>query len=383
MDSPVLIFRDANWFTNYPKAALYAEDLYSYYSGYSVNGVIAFDQQFLVEILGVLGPVQVEGASYPIGADNVIDYMRASKTPTAADLATPGWNNKIFMNHITRALLDKLFSGNVPWKQLAQVLIQSLNEHHILLKLDDPVLTSFLADKGWDGVVRPGNGDFLMVVDSNIGFNKTNAVVTTSLSYSVDLTNLSAPLAQLDAVHQNNANQNIPCYPRSFITSADTGTAYWEEDYPIDRCYWDYLRVYMAAGTRLLDSVPESIPTEWTIHQDGVPPHVDVLDEGIDGVQAFGTLKVVPGGQSVDTGFQFALPVGVIKSQPNSNQKVYHLRVQKQPGTLAVPITILIHLPDNSTIQSVPSGAKIQGHIVSLQTNLSQDLEFDIVFTVR
>jgi hypothetical protein len=110
---------------------------------------------------------------------------------------------------------------------------------------------------------------------------------------------------------------------------------------------------------------------------------VDVLDEGIDGVQAFGTLKVVPGGQSVDTGFQFALPVGVIKSEPNSSQKVYHLRVQKQPGTLAVPITILIHLPDNSTVQSVPSGAKIQGHIVSLQTNLSQDLEFDIVFTVR
>jgi hypothetical protein len=273
-------------------------------------------------------------------------------------------------------------TGNVPWKQLAQVLIQSLNEHHLLLKLDDPVLTSFLASRGWDGVVRPGNGDFLMVVDSNVGFNKTNAVVDTNLSYNVDLTNLSAPVAQLDAFHQNNANKNIPCYPRSYITSADTGTAYWEEDYPIDRCYWDYLRVYMTAGTRLLDSIPESIPAEWTIHQDGVLPHVDVLDEGIAGVQAFGTLKVVPGGQSVTTGFQFALPPGVIKSQPNSNQKDYHLRVQKQPGTLAVPITILIQLPDNSTIQKVPSGAKVQNHTVLLQTNLSEDLEFDIIFTV-
>jgi len=382
MDSPVLIFRDANWFTNYPKAALYAEDLYSYYSGYSVNGVIAFDQQFLVEVLGVLGPVQVEDASYPIDAGNVIAYMRAAKTPTAADLATPGWSNKIFINHITRALIDKVFSGNVPWKQLAQVLIQSMNEHHILLKLDDPVLTSFLATRGWDGVVRPGNGDFLMVVDSNVGFNKTNAVVDTSLSYSVDLTNLSAPLAQLDAVHQNNANSNVPCYPRSYITSADTGTAYWEYDYPIDRCYWDYLRVYMPAGTRLLDATPEAIPAEWTIHQDGAPARVDVLDEGIAGVQAFGTLKVVPGGQSVTTEFQFALPAGVVKSQPISNQKDYHLRVQKQPGTLAVPITILINLPDNSTIQTVPSGAKVQDHTVLFQTDLSQDLEFDIIFTV-
>jgi hypothetical protein len=382
MDSPVLIFRDTNWFTNYPKAALYAEDLYSYYSGYSENGVIAFDQQFLVEILGVLGPVQVEDAPYPISAGNVIAYMRAAKTPTSADLATPGWNNKIFMNHITRALLDKIFSGNVPWKQVAQVLIQSLNEHHILLKLDDPVLTSFLASRGWDGVVRPGSGDFLMVVDSNVGFNKTNALVDTRLSYNVDLTNTSTPFAQLDVVHQNNTHENIPCLPRQNDTSATIGAVYYEEDYPIDRCYWDYLRVYMVAGTQLLDSTPESIPAEWTILQDGVPPHVDVLDEGIAGVQAFGTLKVVPGGQSVDTGFQFALPVGVIKSQPNSSQKVYHLRVQKQPGTLAVPITILVHLPDNSTIQTVPAGAKVQDHTVLLQTNLSQDLEFDIVFTV-
>jgi hypothetical protein len=56
--------------------------------------------------------------------------------------------------------------------------------------------------------------------------------------------------------------------------------------------------------------------------------------------------------------------------------------VQKQPGTLAVPITILINLPDNSTIQTVPSGAKVQDHTVLFQTDLSQDLEFDIIFTV-
>ncbi len=383
MDSRVLIFRDTNWFTDYPKAALYAEDLYSYYSGYSVNGVIAFDQELLVEVLGVLGPIQVEDAPYPIDASNVIAYMRAAKTPTAADLATPGWNNKIFINHIMLALINKVSSGNVRWRQLAQVLVQALNEHHLLLKFDDPVLTSFLASRGWDGVVRPGNGDFLMVVDSNVGFNKTNAVVKTNLTYDVDLTNLSAPVGNLDAVHQNNAVSSVPCIPGPpGLTVPKIEPAYSEEYYPIDRCYWDYLRVYKPAGTKLLQATPQSIPGEWMILQQPVPPKVDVLDEGIPGVQGFGTLKIVPGGQFVDTRFQFALPSSVIQSGPNSTQKIYHLRIQKQPGTLAVPITISIQLPANASIETVPVGAKVQGHTIVLQTNLRVDLELDVAFSV-
>jgi len=52
MNSPVLVLRDSNWFTDYPTAALWAEYLYAYTHAHSVDGVIAFDQHFLIMLLG-------------------------------------------------------------------------------------------------------------------------------------------------------------------------------------------------------------------------------------------------------------------------------------------------------------------------------------------
>jgi len=163
MNSPVLIFRDTNWFTDYPTAALYAEYLYSYISDHSVDGVIAFDQQVLVDFLAVTGPIELEDVAYPIDASNVVAYMRASKTPTAEEVASPDWNNKAFINKISRALISRIFSGDVQWEQLSSLLIQALDERHLMIQLDSPTMTTFLADRHWDGSVLAVDGDFLMI----------------------------------------------------------------------------------------------------------------------------------------------------------------------------------------------------------------------------
>lgn len=376
MNSPVLVFRDANWSPDFPTSALYAEHLYSYARNHSVDGVIAFDQQMLVEILSVLGPIELENAPYPIGPDNIISYMRLGKTRPEKDLDDPDWTSKDFINDISDVLLAKIFAGDVQWEKLADVLINTLDEHHLLLQLDNPSLASLLARQGWDGAVRAGKGDFLMVVDSNIGFNKTNAVIQTRLAYDVDLTDLARPVGNLTVFHQNNSDNKVPCIQWGGITLEG------QESYPVDRCYWDYMRVYTAAGTSLHAAIPQAIPADWMIRRQAVPAQVDILDEEIDGVQGFGVLKVVPGGQSVATNFEFILPVHIVKTQIDSRNSVYSLRIQKQPGTLAVPAKIRIHIPNNAIIQSVPPGAIIQGSNILIETNLKEDCEIEIVFYI-
>ncbi len=374
MNSPVLVFRDSNWSPDFPTSALYAEQLYSYVGNHSVDGVIAFDQQMLVEILSVLGPVELENAPYPIGPDNIISYMRSEKTRTEEDIDNPEWSNKDFINDIADVLITKIYAGDVQWEKLADVLINTLDEHHLLLQLDNPSLTSLIARRGWDGAVRAGKGDFLMVVDSNIGFNKTNAVIQTRLAYDVDLRDLTKPVSNLTVFHQNNSDSKVPCIQRHGITLEG------QDSYPVDRCYWDYMRVYTAAGTSLQEATPQAIPADWMIRRQAVPAQVDILDEEIDGVQGFGVLKVVPGGQSVATNFEFILPVHLVKTQTDSRKLVYSLRIQKQPGTLAVPATIRIHIPNNAIILSVPSGSIVQGSNILIKTNLKEDCEIEIVF---
>ena len=376
MDSPVLIFRDANWYTDYPTAAQWAEYLYAYTHDHSVDGVIAFDQHMLVMLLEVLGPLEVEGAPYPITATNVVAYMRQAKQPPVNEPVPPDWYNKEFISQIANAVLDRLLSGDgLDWKALSGVMLRALDEKHLLLRFDDPVMTDLLARRAWDGAVGTASGDFLMVVDTNVGFNKTNAVVESSLSYDVDLTDPSAPESSLSVFHTNHASETVPC-----LQWNDAQEIPGERSYPIDRCYWNYLRVYTPQGTTLLDATPHAVPAGWMMLGDGVPARVDVLDEEINGLQGFGSLLVVPGGKTLSTAFHFALPAAVVSRGADFGLISYRLKVQKQPGSLAVPLVLRIHLPAHAIIEVLPAGASLQNKNLILKTDLRRDLQVELVF---
>lgn len=377
MNSRVLILRDSNWFTDFPTSARWAEYLFAYTHSHSVDGVIAFDQHFLVMLLGVLGPLEVEGAPYPLTNQNVTGYMREAKIPPTGDTVSTGWYRKEFISKIADAILTDLSSGeNHDWRAIGRTLFQALAERHLLLQFDDPVTAALSAARGWDNAVRAEAGDYLMVTDTNIGFNKTSAVVNVSLTYDVDLNDIAAPRSTLTVTHMNGANQDDPC------NQWNTDHVATEKSYPINRCYWSYLRVYKQSGVELLEATPHAIPGDQMLLGRDVPARVDEVDEELPGVQGFGTLLVVPGGESWTTSFQFALAHSVLSIVEPSGEFRYHLHVQKQPGTLAVPLKIRIHLPGQATLNSMSGGALSQDSNLLLETSLLTDVEFEVTFTL-
>jgi hypothetical protein len=377
MNSPVLVLRDSNWFVDFPTAALWAESLYAYTHSHSVDGGLAFDQHFLVMLLGQIGPLEVEGADYPITNENVIEYMRQSKAPPAGEPVPEGWYRKEFIGKLAGAVLTRLTSGKGhDWRGIMSVLSQALAERHLLLQFDNPVFAGLLTERGWDNAVRPIRGDFLMVTDSNIGFNKTNAVVQVSLAYDVDLNDISAPQGTLVVTHRNHADPAVPCI------QWNTGQITGEEAYPIDRCYWNYLRVYKQEGADLLTATPHAVPGGWMLLGQAVPARVDELEEELPGARGFGTLLVVPGGKSLGTSFKFALPGVLFPAQDLSGQHTYRLKVQKQPGTLAIPITIRIHLPSRASLKSAPPGAIVQGKDLLMEMDLRTDIDLQVIFSL-
>jgi hypothetical protein len=201
--------------------------------------------------------------------------------------------------------------------------------------------------------------------------------VKASLSYDVDLTDLSSPEATLVVTHTNQAHKDVPCI------HWNDGQITAEARYPINRCYWNYLRVYKQAGTQLLESGPHAIPGERMILGEPVPARVDDLEEEqLEGVRGFGTLLVVPGGESMSTHFRFGLPPGVLVTQEarRPGERTYHLTVHKQPGTLAIPLLLRIHLPNRAVLTSMPAGATLQDNHLLIETDLQRDVEIDLVF---
>ena len=108
---------------------------------------------------------------------------------------------------------------------------------------------------------------------------------------------------------------------------------------------------------------------------------VDLLEEDLEGLDAFGTLLVVRGGQSRLTSFQYRLPEHVLRQE--GDRTMYRLTVEKQPGTIAVPITIRIHLPNGASLAEPIPGVIQQGNHLYLEADLATDLELQVGFRLK
>jgi hypothetical protein len=378
MEASQWLLRDANWYPDFPTSAKWIEMFFAMSQSYGVDGVIALDQQSLRYLLQGLGPVEISGVSYLITADNVIEYMRSAKAPTNSEELNSDWwqNRKDFMQGLAQAILDRVQSGkDFSWIDFAKSLVQALDEKHILVVMDNSTISSLLTERGWNGAIHRNDGDYLMVVDSNLGFNKVNAVVDETINYAVDLTDITSPTAVLQVNNQNNAAGNPVC-----TQQADYGDGSYTS--LINRCYWDYLRVYSRADTVLVNSNPKAIPGNEMLGGKDLPAQMDDLtNENNDLIKGYGTFFVVPAGEANLTSYQFALSPTLL--QTVGNRSTYTLTVQKQAGTAAIPIKISITLPPSASLVDASLPGEQNGNSWVFTTNLRQDLNFTVTFTSK
>jgi len=379
MMAEMLLLRDANWFTDFPTSVEWVRFLYAYTRPGALQGVIALDQNVVVELLRQVGPLQVEGETELITADNVLQYMRSSKEQKPpAGVSAQSWNRKQFINRMADPLVKKLMVGDTRnWQSISRSMIQLLNEKHILLFFDDPEMKELLSHSGWDGAVQPDQGsDFLLSVDSNIGFNKTYAVMQVSQEYDVDLSDLEHPIAQFSIHHTNNSSVMVDCLQ----SRGGTIETLAEKEYRINGCFWSYLRFYTPAGSEMVSSTPHEIKAPWPLRDKDIPARTDTLNEEIPGIQGYGTLLVVPTGQSLDTSFTYSLPGGIVKQNKENDSWTYSLKVQKQPGTKSIPLTIHLRLPSGMKVINPMAGLLENPDGWALVTDLRLDRAIEVEF---
>lgn len=257
MGAQMLLLRDSNWAPDFPQTAAVARALYAQDQGVTTDGAIALDLEAVRLLVGAMGPLQVPGINEPVTGDNAIEWMqRAWQAPpttesTIQDANQAEWfqKRKDFMGELVAAALAKLESGgDLDATALGRGLIAMLEGRHLQIAVDDPTLAKVLAERGWDGGLRPQAGaDFLALIDSNVGFNKANAAVRQQIAYRVEATDggLVATLT-LTYTHSAASGSEEVC-----DRSPRYGDSY---DEMIRRCYWSYLRVYVPGGSELLDA---------------------------------------------------------------------------------------------------------------------------------
>ena len=374
MGIDLLVFRDSNWSPDFPTAARQAMELYRPGYPVSVDGVIALDQRAVQGLVTAVGPVRTEQAEGPITGETVLGYMHEAWAPGDEAKNQEWWQQrKSFMGSIAESVWQHVQSGDVDWVALARTTLRLLGRKHLLVYVPDPTVEEVLAEQGWDGALRPGSGDFLAVVDASLGYNKASAKVRQDIRYQVDLRR-TPPQASLTLIYTHTSGAEVACHPEAQYAATYEGM--------MDRCYWNYLRVYRPAGCELEESDHIRIPGEalWSGRPDPGVFRQHAVEEAP--CLVWGVMSLIPPGTSQTRQMVWTLPPDVVHWQGDEGR--YTLRIQKQPGKPIHPLTVRVLLPEDAALVHGETEPPAVGDVeVMYRTDLDQDLTFDLHFRRR
>ncbi len=361
MSAPGLVFRDANWSPDFPTSAAVLGAIYSGSRG-PVDGMVAMDSVLLVRVLDAIGPVPVPRYSLTVTGENLVAVSEqywenplegAPLSGRAADLQ--GWleHRKDFGGDFIDAARGHLGNQGIEvWLRLAETLLFSLKDRHLQFwTLTSSVAQEDLSRAGWSGEVLSHPGDYLMVVDANVGFNKVDRRIERRIAYSLELPS-GDPVVTLSLTYTNTSTADLDVC----IHEAQIYDSYQELT---EQCYWNYVRVFVPRGAELL----EARGSNYTI------------DKGVEaGRASFGTMVVVAPGKTAQLDFVYRLPGEALVCDRGSCH--YSLTVQKQPGTIATPFQLGTD-PDLSQV-SISGDYTARGPLRVVETDLALDRHFTL-----
>ena len=380
MDIDLFLFRDANFWPDLPTTAEKALDLYSY--GQEVpplDGLIAIDQEFLRLLVEATGPIYIEESDITINPQNTIETLQNAWGARETENNTEWYaNRKAFIGIFAAAIIDHIQNdfGAVDPVILAKNMKTALAEKHLQLYLRDAEAMAVLDENGWNGrLAPPDTQDFLAVVDTNMGFNKTNIYVNRTVDYHVALNDTGAGKAELNVtINHTGQGSELECIQFS-------NENYINESNYLDlaeSCYWSYLRVYVPGGSQLVSGSTHDIAGRSMRSGQAVHSKTGILSEQA-GFTTWDDFLLVPYGQSVSTGYHYLLPQ--ITTSQEDGTYLYQLTVRKQAGTKSDPATISVTLPNGSTlIDAQPKPNKIEGTNLLFEIILDSDKNISVTY---
>lgn len=357
LEQPNLFFRDANWSPDFPQSAAVLLEQYQEerrLAGVTVgnlDGLIALQPETFRRLLEVTGPITIQDQEFR--ADTFFDVLQYDVHMRFHQEGLPTPQRKEVVAQLGNALFQRL--SDVParrWPELLNAVTTSLNTKDVLLYAKDPVLQSALDMRQWSGRTRSAEGDFLWVVDTNMGSLKTDGVMDKQILYGVRLVSPTEALATVTLRYKNTNPTPTWRYTR----------------------YRNYARVYVPEGSELVSSKGAMQDDLYRTGGRAVAGTVDVYKDL--GKTVFGAFFSVESGKTGELQFTYRLPASAVASL---RQNTYTLLVQKQPGSYP-RLAVDVHTPQTVRRATPGEDPKRYGD-ARYQASIS--LEEDQVFSIQ
>ncbi len=380
MGTQLFLFRDANYWPDFPRSAVQMMDLYTLGREVEIDGLIAIDQQFLAGLVRQLNPVEVPELSLTLTGENIADALRGAWETGDPDAALWFTSRKSFLGPVANALkqdLEREIFDLDPF-EFFTFLQEAIAQKQLQFYFRDSEAMAAFEQIGWSSRVPVGDfEDRLMVVETNIGFNKVNAVVSRSIDYRVSLTADGHADAALSLLLQNHGRSDGTACQHA-VPRYSEGTVY---DSLVNDCLWNFVRVFVPIGAAITGGSTHPQPEGTLISGQGwAGPTVGVPGELEDlGLAAFGNLLVVPPGEQIRMTLDYRLPDVI--GRDSGGRRVYRLHLAKQAGAPAGPLNVTVSLPPGGVpVTIAPEPAAIDGTDIRFEFDFDRDLLIEITY---
>lgn len=351
---PIYAAWDGSWYADFPSTANMA--MWYYNNGNNpqspLDGVIAIDIVGFEYILKALGSVAIAEYDLVVTPENFREAVYTIRASGEGDAP-----HKRFLAALYQQIFAQWENANTEpaaREQLIGLMLQALQEKHIMLYFADPRLNDAANLLGWSGSQNPvANHDYLMVVDANLA-NKSNRSVIRDLTYDVDIQNDGSLKSRLTVAYDYSARvaEQDPAVNPEFHG-------------PLD--YDNLLQVFVPPATQLTSA--NNLQSE--------PIRVDT-----DRNTAFVTNVTV----DYDTSARYQLLYEVPQRVENIGAyRRYRLLIQKQPGTLAEVVNVQVSLPPGASILNVTpqesARYSLDRPILEFRLDLASDHWIEVTYT--
>lgn len=366
--TPSWYFRDANWSPDFPTTAQQLTRFYEQARGFRPDGVVAVTHQFLERMLAVTGPIELPAYGLTVDSQNV---TAVTQTQVERNFDLRVNDPKKFIVDLVPLLADRLAKLELGQYPLALgAIVESLAAGDLQLWNSQPATQARINNLGWSGAVPAADGDFLALVNTNVGGGKTDGAINESIGDDLTI------------------NQDGTVTATVTVTRTHTGTPGDAFTGSRNRTYH---RLYVPAGSQLisaegftklppavfqplpLNTVPDTLLTE-TEGRIVVDERTGTRINEEFGKTVFGNWTEVDPGQTVTFRLRYELPFRL-----SGDLLRYSLMLWRQPGARNRSVDIHVAAPKGKKIvwssdSRMPTGKS--------ESRLSTSLDYLQTFSV-
>ena len=293
--------RDANWDVDFSVAGEQIAWFLEQGGEKKIDGVVAVNLSLVNRILEIFGGVKTVTYDEQVTAQNLANL--------AQTYSEVNKEKRDFLGAVGAALFERIKQSNLTEQmKLIKLIYEQLQKGQILIWMRDGELAASVQRLGWGGTLGNYAGDYLYIVEANLGANKANCCVTRSVTQTVD--SLSQSLREKVSIRWENSSQFENPHPPVF----------WGGN------YINYVRVVLPSRVSEISVVSGLSRVSFDEEERGTLP------AGRQGFKILGFWVTVPAGGSAVAELEY-------KSVRAGEREIL---VRRQPGIDSFPYKLVV-----------------------------------------